>query len=260
MSRRRTKAGAPLGFVAEEIEVRPLAEGERHDLAVALGVTIERLDAPLKPGMQTLGGAFEWAVTEFVRRRLAEPMLPTEREVAAEYDALAARLEEFAQSIASPDRAVIADGVVTARATVRVLEFGGKLDEHVRAVLDHAHAAARLARDEAARRSAEAARQVKRPPAAARILFADVRRFMLTADMPVALPTDTAADTASGRPFFRAAVATLIIGKTRLDEAARSRRRGAVAASDEAERLLRLSPKALLRHLRAARPEIQTPA
>lgn len=256
MSRRRAKAGAPLGFVAEEIEVRPLTEAERHDLAAALGVTIDRLDAPLKPGMPTFDAVLACAVTEFVRRRLAEPMLPTEREVSAEYAALAARLEEFAQSIVSPDRPVIAGGVVTARATVRALEFGGEIDDHLRAALDHARAAAVLAREAAARHEAAAARQARRPPTAARILFADVRRFMSAAGVPVTLPTDAAADTAADRPFFRAARAALVIAKTRFDEAARAGRSGAVAAASEAARVLGLSPKALLRHLRAARPAI----
>lgn len=256
MSRRRAKAGAPIGFVAEKIHVRPLTERECDDLATALGVTIDRLDMPLKPGMPTLGGAFEWAVAEFVRRRLAEPVLLTEREVATEYVALAARLEGFAHSIVLPDRAVIVDGVVTARATVRVLEFGGDLDDHLRTALEHVRTAAALAREAAARHEAEAARQTKRPPVAVRVLFADIRRFMATAGLSVALPTDTAADTASGRPFFRAAVATLAIGRARLNDEARSGRCGAVAASDEAARILRLSPKAFLRHLRAARPEI----
>ena len=97
------KAGGPIGFVTNNrTEARPLDSAERTALAAALGVTIERLDAPLKSGMQSLGAAFEWALVEFVRHRLSEAVLPTEREVSTEYAALASHLEDFASSISSP--------------------------------------------------------------------------------------------------------------------------------------------------------------
>jgi hypothetical protein len=240
MPRDRKTAGRRLGAPLVAAPFDPLSEAERDALADALMMSRSHFDAA-RGEDAPLADLLERAIADYVAVRVAVPLMPTEREVAARHREILQGIFDLMAFVAPPP----AEGLVSGAVQIAA-------DAQEDLVMFWQLAAALRRHGEAAVKLEAAARQ----PGPKRrnddlVLAAALRAACLSAGIGWTAGSRSDDDRAAERPAVRLLVACLVIAIERL-------RRSQLPAEaielaiDEARGVLMLAPAALANRIRSA--------